>query len=97
MLFHNKTTFIFVPRYTPKAMQEIIRNTTNDNLVNYSSVSTSAINTLEYTPTESHESLSFLMKNNVLLKFSLFPQTKEEKEEEQKELDKEQAYAFSFY
>lgn len=54
-------------------MQNFIKNTTCDNLVNYSNVSTSAENLLEITPTESHDSLSFLMKNNVIINFSLIP------------------------
>lgn len=57
-------------------MQDLIKNTICDNLVNYSNVSTSAINSIDCTPTESHESLSFLMKNNVLISFSIAqPQT----------------------
>ncbi len=54
-------------------MQDLIRNTTCDNLVNYSSPSTSIVNGIETAPTESPDSLSFLMKNNVLISFSLSP------------------------
>ena len=51
-------------------MQDSIRNTTCDNLVNYSNPSTFDINGIETAKTESPESLSFLMKNNVLISFS---------------------------
>lgn len=51
-------------------MQDSIRNTTCDNLVNYSNPSTSDINGIETAKTESPDSLSFLMKNNVLISFS---------------------------
>lgn len=72
-------------------MQDIIKNTTCDNLVNYSSVATSAANSLDYTPTESHESLSFLMKNNVIIDFSLIPNQQIEdkgKQDTKEELNK---------
>jgi len=64
-------------------MQDIIKNTICDNLVNYSSVATSAANSLDYTPTESHESLSFLMKNNVIIDFSLIPNQQIEDKDKQ--------------
>lgn len=75
-------------------MQDIIRNTICDNLVNYSNVATSAANSLDYTPTESHESLSFLMKNNVILNFSLIPN--QQVEETDKQVTKEEQLS-SFY
>lgn len=61
-------------------MQDFIKNTTCDNLVNYSNVSTSAENLLEVTPTESQDSLSFLMKNNVIINFSLIPNVVNDKD-----------------
>lgn len=64
-------------------MQGIIKNTTCDNLVNYSNVATSAANSFDYTPTESHESLSFLMKNNVIIDFSLIPNQQIEEKDKQ--------------
>lgn len=54
-------------------MQDLIRNTICDNLVNYSSPSTSIVNGIETPPTESPDSLSFLMKNNILISFSISP------------------------
>ena len=56
-------------------MQDLIKNTTNDNLVNYTNVPTSAANLIYFTPTESQDSLSFLMKNDVIIKYSLIPNT----------------------
>lgn len=69
---YNKITINFTTIMNSN-MQDIIRNTICDNLVNYSDVATSAANSLDYTPTESQESLSFLMKNNVIIDFSLIP------------------------
>ena len=74
-------------------MQDIIKNTICDNLVNYSDVTVSAANSLDYTPTESHDSLSFLMKNNVILNFSLIP-TQQVEEIDKPDTKEEQASSF---
>lgn len=72
-------------------MQDLIKNTTCDNLVNYSNVSTSAANSFEYTPTDSNDSLAFLIKNNVLVNFSIIPDSEIEKEND---ISKEKADSF---
>ena len=64
-------------------MQDIIKNTICNNLVNYSNVATSASNSIHFTPTESQESLSFLMKNNIIIDFSLIPNQQLEEKDSQ--------------
>ena len=67
-------------------MQNLIKNTTCDNLVNYSNAVTSAANLFDFTPTESQDSLSFLMKNNVILNFSLIPNAEIEENKDKVEI-----------
>ncbi|MFA5805990.1 MAG: hypothetical protein WC879_15240 [Melioribacteraceae bacterium] len=66
-------------------MKHIINR--NENLVNYITSSTSAINESYQVPTVDTESLSFKIKNNVLITFSLqdiiVPETSQKKEKEE--------------
>ena len=55
-------------------MEDTIRNTTSDNLVNYSNISTSNSNGVYVAPTETEDSIAFLIKNNILIEYSLTPE-----------------------